>query len=501
MDMESGARGWSMYTVEDPMKKQIMESKELSIDLQLTEGAKNAIYWFKNNNYIKSEIQHLNKLGSSRYGEFIQRGNAIEKSYRESTKTIKDLPQEILELMMNFQNTDDWARFVTTAFDDKDLRHKIASAARRRQLKECPKFIEEKSWERDAQPDVFCRSKKPMYRVCRHFAEECNTLYSINDGIDQGDVVKIDGQPGAYKIEEWITTIAKKAFLQKSKPSQPNVYMKSIILPNSLTHIEDEAFINCKGLESITIPESVIYIGGEVFKHCHGLKSVTLSHFVTTIHIETFAYCVNLESIALPNSVTEIGYYAFFQCESLTSFIIPNSVRKIGEAIFYNCSKLQSISISNSITKIPKLAFWGCSSLTTITIPDSVTTIENAAFKGCSSLTTITIPDSVTTIKGEAFKRCSSLTTITIPDSVTAIEDYTFSGCSSLTTITIPDSVTIIKHGAFYRCSSLKTINIPVSLTSIYSDAFLECPNLDEASKSKIEKIIAETLERKTWTF
>lgn len=445
--MELGADGWNMYSVEPDTSKKIMTSKEADIDLDLEEGAKNPIYWFKNKDDIRYSIKRLRKLGSTKYEEFMKRADDIEKDHQESSKTIKDMPEEILRLMMDFQNTDDWARFLATSIDDLDLRDKMLGAAQDRRRKECPKFIQEKKGELEYQPREFCLSEDPMYRVCKHFAEECNTLYSI----DQEEIVKIDERPGAYKVVDGITTIGPNAFLQKNNEWEGNIYMKSIILPDSVTKIDDLAFNNCEGLESITLPESVTEIGRWAFSACRRLKSITL-----------------------PDSVTEIGDYAFQHCDGL-----------------------ETITLSNSVTTIPKGAFKFCVRMKYFLIPKSVTRIEEEAFHYCADLETITIPDSVTEIAQKAFYHCRGLVSVKLSNSITAIEDDTFKGCSSLTTVTIPDSVTTIGDMAFAGCSSLTTITIPESVTSIALFAFDDCPKLDNAIKAKIDKIIASTQARK----
>ena len=48
-----------------------------------------------------------------------------------------------------------------------------------------------------------------------------------------------------------------------------------VVIPNSVTSINDYAFYNCSGLTSVTIPESVTSIGTEAFYNCSGLTSVT----------------------------------------------------------------------------------------------------------------------------------------------------------------------------------------------------------------------------------
>ena len=127
---------------------------------------------------------------------------------------------------------------------------------------------------------------------------------------------------------------------------------------------------------------------------------------VTTIEDEAFIECESLINIKLPNSVTSIGNYAFMECRYLTSINIPNSVTSIREGTFNSCHSLTSINIPNSVTNIGDGAFINCISLICINIPYGVTNIGNRAFVGCDSLTSINIPNSVTNIGSGAFYGC-----------------------------------------------------------------------------------------------
>ena len=272
------------------------------------------------------------------------------------------------------------------------------------------------------------------------------------------------------------------------------LFLKEVVLPNSLSSIGYSAFLLCNSLTSITIPDSVTSIGDDAFSDCSRLTSITIPDSVTSIGDYAFSHCGSLTSVTIPDSVTSIGDRAFGWCDSLTSVTIPDSVTSISDEAFYACP-IQYASISASVinyirkgnlqtvvitsgTTIGDSAFEGCSRLTSITIPNSVTTIGSLAFSGCSSLESITIPDSVTIVGDGAFYDCDSLTGITIPDSVTSIGDGAFGLCSSLTSITIPDSVTTIGDGAFYDCDSLTSITIPDSVTAIGDGAFYDCGSL-----------------------
>jgi hypothetical protein len=90
--------------------------------------------------------------------------------------------------------------------------------------------------------------------------------------------------------------------------------LTSIIIPNSVTSIGEEAFRFCTGLTSIIIPESVISIGKGAFYKCTGLTSITIPDSVTSIREGVFEGCSGLISIIIPESVTSIGDYAFYSC-------------------------------------------------------------------------------------------------------------------------------------------------------------------------------------------
>ena len=245
--------------------------------------------------------------------------------------------------------------------------------------------------------------------------------------------------------------------------------VKDLVIPNTITSINNYAFSGCSGLTSVTIPNSVTSIGDYAFRFCSGLKSITIPNSVTSIGESAFWACSGLKSVTIGNSVTSVGDYAFYGCSGLTSVTIPNSVTSIGNHSFQNCSGLTSVTIGNSVTSIGNYAFDGCSGLTSVTIGNSVTSIGNYAFDGCSNIqnliwnakncnsmgnmpksmiTTLSIGEGVETLPSE-FVKGSKITSVTIPNPVTTIGTSAFYGCGNLTAITIPNSVTEIGDEAF----------------------------------------------------
>ncbi len=262
-----------------------------------------------------------------------------------------------------------------------------------------------------------------------------------------------------------------------------NKGIQSVVIPEGVTEIGDNAFDGCSSLTSVTIPDGVTKIGESAFDGCSSLTSVTIPESVTEICDLAFSDCNSLTSVTIPESVTEICDWAFDGCSSLTSVTIPESVTKIGESAFADCRSLTSVTIPESVTEICDWAFNGCRSLTSVTIPEGVTKIGEGAFLDCSSLTSVTIPKGVTGICDWAFQDCASLTSVTIPKGVTEIGAGAFSLCASLTSVTIPEGVTYIGGSAFYGCSSLTSVTIPASVNIVGENAFKGVPCLKQLEK------------------
>ena len=316
-------------------------------------------------------------------------------------------------------------------------------------------------------------------------------------------------------IAAWCNISGLDNLMNNNRSSNKNLYLNnelisSVVIPDSVTSINEYAFYNCNSLTSVTIGNNVTTICGDAFYYCTNLTSVTIPSSVTNISDYAFTGCRKLKTIYYTGDVaswckiTELGNLM----SNVTSLyingqkvegdlIIPDGVTSIGNNIFRNCTGLTSVTIPNGVTSIGERAFSGCSSLTSITIPGSMTSISSNAFDGCKKLKTIyytgdvagwcklsgledlmsrvtslyingqkvegnlIIPDSVTNIGTNTFRNCTGLTSVTIPDSVTNISSYAFRNCTGLTNVIIGNGVTTIGESTFYGCSSLESITIP----------------------------------------
>ena len=217
-----------------------------------------------------------------------------------------------------------------------------------------------------------------------------------------------------------VTVIGSRAFQCK--------HLVWVRIPDTVTTIEDYAFLCCFDLKSLTIPDSVTDIGSHSFAGCENLRSLTIGDGIEYIDPYAFAYCRNLTTVRIGNSVKIIDSCAFADCESLTSISFPDSVEMVCDKAFFGCSSLKSVEFSRNFSILGNTTFGNCSSLTEITVsPDNeyLCAVDNVLMSK-TQFTLYLVPG------GRSGK-------LEIPDSVRYIDDYAFYNCDGLTSITIPD--------------------------------------------------------------
>lgn len=143
------------------------------------------------------------------------------------------------------------------------------------------------------------------------------------------------------------------------------------------------------------------------YNYSGNIKSVVIENGATSIENYAFYGCSSLSSVTVPNSITKIGNCAFYLCRNLNSVTIPSAVTSIGEYAFYYCN-IESIDIPSGVTTIEPYTFFNCTNLISATLPAGLTSIGSFAFSA-TALTSITIPGSVTNISNEAFRDCEAL--------------------------------------------------------------------------------------------
>ena len=215
-------------------------------------------------------------------------------------------------------------------------------------------------------------------------------------------------------------------------------------------------------------------IPAQAFKESKIQGYLVIPNSVTTIDEEAFSNCTELNgSLTLSSNLKTIGNRAFNSCDRFKgNLTIPNSVTTIGDLAFNNCKGFTGdLTIPNSVTTIGDWAFSYCTGFTgDLTILNSVTTIGNSAFSYCTGFTgDLTIPNSVTTIGISAFQKCYGFTgKLAIPESVTTIGYLAFADCNGFTgDLSLPKSLEVVGSRSFENCNKIQTINFQSLPTGI----------------------------------
>ncbi len=163
--------------------------------------------------------------------------------------------------------------------------------------------------------------------VCREdVADEQGIKYNITNG--EAIITGYQGSNTVLELPEEIegypvTTIATRAF-------DCNEDITKVILPDTVSVIEEGAFGYCTNLREVILSSSLTTIGESAFEYCRALTYVNIPESVTSIGDYAFCCCLNLSEISFYGNLREIGSYAFDLCESLTTVYYSESAENFG---------------------------------------------------------------------------------------------------------------------------------------------------------------------------
>lgn len=250
-----------------------------------------------------------------------------------------------------------------------------------------------------------------------------------------------------YKCENLNTvTIGKSVKSIGAQAFAGCTNLQTVTIGQSVESIEDEVFKRCDNVKkliyadgcSTTIPVGITSV-----------EEVVLPNSLTSIEQGAFTDYKGLTSTIIPNTVTDIGRHAFDGCTGLTTISIPNSVISIRQHAFSGCTELSSLIIGNSLKILGSWAFSGCTKLSKCIIftedaPDSYT-----AFIGtnCSNGTLYVPEESILNYQ-------SSLNHWTVWGTIKPLEEGMIDGFASV--IKNSHDVRIVSNGGKVHISGLE---------------------------------------------
>ena len=285
-----------------------------------------------------------------------------------------------------------------------------------------------------------------------------------------------------------------------------------IVLPNGLTHIGNNAFLQA-AVTKVEIPNTVVSIGTNAFWKCNTIET-TLPASVRELGATAFygTFVVNVDAnnpylcseengkvlyskdkttlyqvsqdcagdFTIPSTVTTINDFAMNGCANVTGeLVIPDSVQTIGRSAFEGTG-FTSLNLGNSVKEIGVSAFYKCAAMTgDLVIPTSVTTIGANAFIGTGFDGKLDFQAQIEEFPAAIFQGLN-FTSVSFSGSVKSIGDRAFENCKQLATVTFGQGLETVGQYAFYNSGLSGALTFPDSLKKIDTYAFAKCPHITE---------------------
>ena len=285
-----------------------------------------------------------------------------------------------------------------------------------------------------------------------------------------------------------------------------------IVLPNGLTHIGNNAFLQA-AVTKVEIPNTVVSIGTNAFWKCNTIET-TLPASVRELGATAFygTFVVNVDAnnpylcseengkvlyskdkttlyqvsqdcagdFTIPSTVTTINDFAMNGCANVTGeLVIPDSVQTIGRSAFEGTG-FTSLNLGNSVKEIGVSAFYKCAAMTgDLVIPTSVMTIGANAFIGTGFDGKLDFQAQIEEFPAAIFQGLN-FTSVSFSGSVKSIGDRAFENCKQLATVTFGQGLETVGQYAFYNSGLSGALTFPDSLKKIDTYAFAKCPHITE---------------------
>lgn len=123
-----------------------------------------------------------------------------------------------------------------------------------------------------------------------------------------------------------------------------------LVIPDTITHIDDLVFTNCTGLVKVTLPDTITDMGGQVFKNCSNLSEINIPSGISDIHLDCF-FGTGLIKVNIPENISFLGEECFSNCRNLESVTIGTGVTTIQWGAFSMCPKLASITYKGTVAQ------------------------------------------------------------------------------------------------------------------------------------------------------
>jgi hypothetical protein len=163
---------------------------------------------------------------------------------------------------------------------------------------------------------------------------------------------------GVVTIPDTVTNVGASAFAQT---------LYETMNDSEFVIVGDGVLIDYNGdAAKVTVPDGVKVVSS-AFRGNTTVTEVVLPDSVTVVNDRAFSSCEALEKVTLGKGVTALGEAAFLGCAKLQELVLPAGVKSVGASAFYKCTALKTVTLPASLETVGSSAFSGCTALDVVT--------------------------------------------------------------------------------------------------------------------------------------
>lgn len=150
-----------------------------------------------------------------------------------------------------------------------------------------------------------------------------------------------------------INIIINKITLSGKTASDYETYIVNdteIGIKTILKNTNEESLIIPSSIDGKTVVEIANYAFSNNFNGNTSIKSIVVPNTIRKIGNNAFENCIYIENVSFSSNsqLNFLGNYAFMNCTNLNMVLIPSTVSTIGDFIFLNCENLKQYSYNNN---------------------------------------------------------------------------------------------------------------------------------------------------------
>ena len=295
-----------------------------------------------------------------------------------------------------------------------------------------------------------------------------------------------DFSPALKKVilPETVTYIADEAFMD-GYYTDIHSEIEEIVLPESLKTIGEFAFSGCGALKTVRFPSGLEEIGDRAFEGCGSLENVTFDGDSTYIHPAAFGVANGSLDEGFAKFLYDI-HYSWLWDENTSDFfiwknylldykgdsktpVIPTGVTAVGNYVFQR-REITGVTIPEGVKYIGRCAFYECAELKSVSLPKGLEYIDYCAFSDCEKLESVNFNEGLKYIGERAFCDCTALTSALLPEGLEELGECAFEYCENISQVNIPSSI-IKADNVFYDSKWYNTL--PEGYEVYYGSVFL----------------------------